>query len=152
MIHFDSRGENRPQLGSDRGELHELAVIDRVVCLDVAQIDDRRAERRQFGAVRRVADPVLSPGNETRNPQRLVVAGKDDIARVLDLPKTAQLRFENVEVEMGRRQQDHADLGLVLDVAGQFHLLKRLDGHPVSHGMGEDVDLLGVAGQQHAAA
>jgi hypothetical protein len=71
---------------------------------------------------------------------------------VLDLPKTAQLRFEHVEIEVGRHQQDHADLGLVLDVAGQFQLPKRLDRHPVSHGMGEDVDLLGVAGQQHAAA
>ena len=45
-VAFDSRGEDSPQLRSHRGELHKLAVIDRVVRRDVAQIYDRRAERR----------------------------------------------------------------------------------------------------------
>jgi hypothetical protein len=46
MTRFDSGGKNLPHLGSDRGEFHELAVIGRVVRLNVAQIYDRRAERR----------------------------------------------------------------------------------------------------------
>ena len=88
----------------------------------------------EFGGLGRVADPGMATGNEARNPQCLVVAGKDHIKRVVDLAEAEQLRFEHVEIEVRRRQKDHAELGLVVDAAaGQFQLPKRLDRHPISH-------------------
>ena len=69
----NSEPKDGPQLRRHLGQLGELAVIGCVVSLDIRQVDDGRAQRRQFRVVGDVADPGLSATNETRRSQRLIV-------------------------------------------------------------------------------
>jgi hypothetical protein len=79
--------EDVSQLGRHLSELSELGMVGGVVSLDIRQVDDRRAQRRQILDVGIVADASLPAGNECRRPQRLVVLRQDDIERLAGLSK-----------------------------------------------------------------
>ncbi len=144
---FQSRARVAPQPGRDLGELGELVVIARVVRLDVAQVDHRRAERRQFRDVGVIADPGVSAPDELRSPQRPVVFRQDDKERLAGLSEPAHLRFEDIDIDVRRSQDDQSELARIRRGARDLDLPQRLDRHPIAERMGNDSDMIGVARQ-----
>ena len=105
-----SPGENAAQLGPDGGELSEFVVVRGVGRLEVDQVDDRRAQRRELGDIGVVADPRDAARDGSGEKQRSIVLGEDDVERLARLAEAAHLRFEHVNVDIGRSEIDVADL------------------------------------------
>ena len=57
-----------------------------------------------------VADPRDAARNGSGQKQRSIVRGEDDVERLARLAEAAHLRFEHVDVDIGRREKDVADL------------------------------------------
>ena len=142
--------ENAAQFRRDGGELIEFVVVRGIVGLHVGQVDHGRAQRRQLRRVGVIADSGNAAADGPGEPQRFVVLRKNDIERLLRLAEAPHLRLEHVDVDIGRRQEHIAELAHLIEVARDLDLPERLDGDPVAHGMGEHVDLFGVAGEQEA--
>ena len=105
-----SPGENAAQLGRDGGELSEFVVVRGIGRLEVRKVDDRRAQRGELGDIGVVADPRDAARDGSGQKQRSIIGGEDDVERLSRLAEAAHLRFEHVDVDIGRREIDVADL------------------------------------------
>lgn len=59
------------------------------------------------------------------------------------------LGFEHIDINVRRRQHHRPQLADGWFVCRDLDLAKSLDCHPVTHGMREDVDCIGVAPKDH---
>ncbi len=70
----------------------------------------RRAQRRELRGIGAVADSGDAARDGSGEKQRSIVLGEDDVERLLRLAEAAHLRFEHVDVDIGRGEKDGADL------------------------------------------
>src|SRR5262249_1065343 len=110
-------GENPAQLGRDRSELDEFIVVCGVGSFHIRQIDDTRPQRRELRGVGAVAHSSDAASDRSREKERSIVLGENDVERLLRLTEAAQLRFEHIDVDIGRGEYDRANLADVRQVA-----------------------------------
>ena len=110
VISRDSPRENAAQLGRDSGELSEFVVVRGVGRLEVRKVDDRRAQRGELRDIGIVADPRDAARDGSGQKQSSIIGGEDDVERLARLAEAAHLRFEHVDVDIGRSEIDVADL------------------------------------------
>ena len=120
VISRDSPGENATQLWPDGGELSELVVVRGIGRLEVRKVDDRRAQLGKLVDIGIVADPRDAARDGPRQKQSSIIRGEDDVERLARLAEAAHLRFEHVNIDIGRSEIDVADLVRVAQVAGNM--------------------------------
>ena len=81
------------------------------------KVDHCRAESGELVDIGAVAMRVCSAATESGQPERLVVLGKHDVEGLARLAEAAQLRLEYVDIDVGRGEQDRADLVGMIEAA-----------------------------------
>jgi hypothetical protein len=147
VICWCSPGENGAQVGRDGCQLGEFIMVRGVGRLEVGEVDHRRSQRGELGDIGVVADPRDAAGDGSREKQRSIVLGQDDVERLARLAEAAHLRFEHVDVDIGRGEKHVADLVRVTKVARNLDLPERFHRHPIAHRVGEHIHLFRVARQ-----
>jgi hypothetical protein len=96
--------------GRDGSELDKFIVVRGVGARHVGEIDDRRAERCELRHIGACANPGNAARDRSGGKERSIVLGEYDVERLLRLAEAPQLRFEHIDVDVGRGEQDDPNL------------------------------------------
>ncbi|MCY1529187.1 hypothetical protein D9M68_643200 [compost metagenome] len=130
----------------DLWRLRKLAVVQIVARFDLGEIDDRDFVRCQFLLVGRLlringAQSGNIAPDTSRNCEGAIITGHEKCKARTLFAHIGDLRAENVDVDVRRRQHDILELARK-SVIADGHLAQGFECKPVAHRMREDRDLL----------
>ena len=108
--------------------------------LDLREVDHRHAQLLEFRCICR-PHTGHAPGNPAREAQSAVVL-RDEDEHVVDhvVGQQTDLRLEEVEVDVGRGEDDVVEPPRAPQVAGKFRIHEAFHRQERAHGMRQDVE------------
>ena len=102
----DASFQDLPHLWCDLGELRKFRVVAAVGTFDIRHVNNDRTECRKLGIVGIGSETLFASSNKIRKAQCLIVAGNDDEKGFSWFAEPTHLRFENIDINIWRRQYD----------------------------------------------